>query len=167
MSYPAGTMTVRGMKFDLQVTENGYWITFFQNSRVSSITLEGLEEELRKLTKKAAAKISVPFTVIMSRGYSGPLMPKHGTATGLHSGNGNVLVEWRNGQKGQFDTGYRSSDASYRRLTAEESDEIIRLRKAVSDATSALNEYEHPLRINLKTEVQKALEAAVQEDTSG
>ena len=98
--YDAGEMTIRNIVFPLQVDgESGHWHTTFQGSEISAEGKAALRDTLMTRTAKAAIKVRVPFTTITeTRSLVGTGKIARAVATGVHQGNGNVLIDWGNGK---------------------------------------------------------------------
>jgi len=158
--YPAGTVEVRGQQIPVRVDDRGWWIADWDGSPQHSETKEGLRSKLQTLSKRKAVRVEVPFTTLRYGHVGGPRVC-HGNAVGLHAGNGNLLIEWRDGTKEQ-DT-RRSSRETLRRLTNEEGKEWLDLTEKRRDAVNALENFEKPRRVDLRTATEKAIAEAARE----
>jgi hypothetical protein len=109
--------------------------------------------------------VDVPFTTVRFRRVDGRTVvsTKQGSATGLHSGTGNVLVRYEDGTREQL-TGWKSLDANlFRPLSREDVEEYAALYRAAREASDALARWGKAHEIDLKAEVTGALD----EETSG
>jgi hypothetical protein len=159
MSYPAGEMEVRGQAFQLTVNDGGTWFTEYQGSSVSARTRDELYQNLMKLTKQAAARVAVPFTQMEF--LRGEPVIKHGTITGIHTRNRNLLVEWEDGRKSQLDVHYGKNFAV--RMSPEDEARWIALVKASGEAARQVHDFQAEHAINMQEAAQKALDEAMQE----
>lgn len=153
-----------------EITKNGVTVEVEFDTRTENFSAKvggkdlysdswsGLAAEVDKATKIVRQKISVPFTQV---GYNrGVPVFKEGTATGLHSANGNVLVTWANGNREQMSRSFGYRPDHYRPLSSGQRDELIRLATAYKEAEVALRAFEEEHKIDLKDEVGKALKNA-------
>jgi hypothetical protein len=154
--WPAGTIEVRGTKIPVFVdgTDSPTWYATVGDKEVTGNSKENLRTRAMTETKKAAAKVSVPFTAIRYpwRDKDGQAVP--GEATGIHAGTGKVLIHWpRSGKREQTDGGRYQNEMYFRPLSDEEAAEVIRLHEARREAQEAFAEYTKPRLIALKDAV--------------
>jgi hypothetical protein len=169
--WPAGFITVRGTKIPAYVngTESATWFCEVAGQEIHAGDKEALREAAMLVTKKAAAKVAVPFTAIEypSDGWNGHkdgrVVP--GEVTGIHGSNGNLLVHWpRSGTRKQMDPprGYQN-ETYFRPLSEEEAAEIMRLHEVRKQAQNDFTEYIADKTIKLKEATQAAIDAAAAE----
>lgn len=143
---------VHGQEIAVQVGPGGEWRAEYAGKTLQAPDRQHLLRKLAAEGKKTIVKISVPFTMI-----SGPSV-RHGTVYGRHAGNGNLLVKWDGGEMGQI--GKMSYNQVFtRRLDAEQTDRMIRLRRALRTAQEELSEFERKVRIDLGKAVEDAAAA--------
>jgi hypothetical protein len=156
MSYPAGKLTVRGQQIEIFTNDDGSWLAFYGGARdrITAETRDGLYKALMRATKQDATKVSVPFVQVGQPWSSSRIIVKRGTATGLHSGNKNVLVTWSDGGKEQLDR-YGSTAILDGDTDTNEWRRLFDVKQAAEIALSAF-EAEH--KLNLKEVVQAELD---------
>lgn len=160
---------------DLEMIKNGVTVSVRVNTTSGKFnatvgddhlvaeTWAGMEKAVDHATKKVSKSVSVPFTsVTLTQGYgvdTGRLIRKvkHGTATGLHSGTGNILAKWDDtGEKFQL-TGWNDGGRRFRPLSPDEITEYTQLAMAASQASEDLRNWETGHEIDLKKLVIKTL----------
>lgn len=155
-------LVVRHHEYEVHVSTSGDFQTTVGATTLTSPTYSGLKDKLLDLTAKAAVTVHVPF-VLMTGGGMVNREPARGVVTGIHGGNGNLMVSWSTGwqagQKTQWTPNY--GDVIFTDATAEEVEQWRALRKASSDAQNALNQFEHDRKIQLKELAVKAVAEAV------
>jgi hypothetical protein len=154
--WPAGHIEVRGTKVPVFVdgTEHGSWYCTIGSTELTGPTKEALRTRAMTATKKAAAKVSIPFTAISYpyRGRDGRVVP--GEATGIHAGTGKILIHWpRSGRREQTDGGRYQNETYFRPLDDEEAAMIIRLHEARRKAQEDFETYIADRKIGLKDAV--------------
>jgi hypothetical protein len=159
---------VRGTKYQVHVTEGGDWCAQVGKENIRSSTRVGLRDKLRELSAKASVTIAVPFTWLNDNGggREGPRTSR-GLVTGVHAGNGNLMVTWttgwRAGRKAQWEPNYQDvifdGDA-----TDEDIERWAALRKAKNDATCALELFEQEHKIYIRDKAVVAVQEAVNAD---
>jgi hypothetical protein len=154
--YPAGVMTVRGRKFEVLATDASTWRAYLNGNRIEAADREKLKAKLMSATKIAAQSVSVPFIRRATSRYAHGRDIRRGTATGVHSGNGNLLVTWDNGDKEQFTPQY---GVTVLRPDADPG-EWQRLVDAQRDAEKALATFESEHRLDLGKMVRAEMEKA-------
>lgn len=114
-------------------------------------------EGLVKKAKLVKTSFELPFTNITDDGVL------HGTITGIHAGNGNLLVKWDGGKAEQVPS-YSSYGRGYvSRLNTDETDEARRLVQARNQAVRALDAFIDARRIpSLKKAAMEAQAKAVE-----
>jgi hypothetical protein len=122
---------------------------------ITSQTWEGLYKSAMTATKRPSIQVSVPVLEYMPR--LGRF--REGVATGLHQGNGKVLVTWK------MSTGRESSEqvdgysGFFRPMTEDEKAEYGRLWNAALAAKNAQAQFEIEHTFSLRSEVSEAIEA--------
>lgn len=158
MSAEVGTITRNGVEIPVQFNQHsGQFSATVGDQSFAEETWEAIGSRIDKATKRVRKVVSVPFVAVANT-YHG-LKFKDGTATGLHSSNGNVLVTWENGDKEQYKQHW-SGDGVYQPLSDVERAELVSLTEAAEKARDALNEFTEPRKIKLKDLVSKALTQA-------
>jgi hypothetical protein len=145
--------------FDLTVDGNGIFTA--RNDQLgdfSSSELAKLKETAKVRASQARTRVSVPFTRLRGNGFAGPWEGRRGVATGIHNGNGSVLVRWTDGTSEQLAAHGRQHICG--KLSAAEEREWVDLQTAADDADRALRAFTSQHFIVLKDEVRKAIEAA-------
>ncbi len=165
------TMAKNGITVEVHVNTvyDGRFEATVGDEQLFSPTWSGLEKLVDRATKRVSKLVNVPFTMIdFSRVKFGShelkTIVKHGSATGLHSSNGHVLVRWdKTGDRSQL-TGWRDGDTPFRRLSQKEIEEYDVLYRASADAERRVREWEESHRIKLKDEVIKTLNQSTAQD---
>jgi len=121
---------------------------------LESETWKGLESKVAKATKRVTKKVAVPFTRVSLGEF------RDGTATGLHSANGNVLVTWSNGTREQMTRTFGYRPETFHPLSDADRSQLVRLRKEFEAARDALDAWEDVHRVDLKEAVNEALNVA-------
>lgn len=151
--YAAGSVEKNGITVPIFVDDAGHW-TAEIGGGVWAANRDQLALKIAAQTKKATAKVSVPFTrATDGTGWGASrIAVADGVATGFHSANGNILVTWtESGTKEQFKGGN-----TMRPLDADQKAEFVRLAKAVQDAQKALREFDDSHKIDLRKAVEEA-----------
>jgi hypothetical protein len=155
---------VRGTKHHVTVDESGDWCATVGKETLRSKTRSGLVDKLRELTAKAAVTIEIPFLLV--NGGSRGDRPARGVVTGIHSGNGNMLIRWTTGwQAGKsqqwspsysdviFDGAIPDEDVEKRSVLAE----------AKRVATAELYDFDRLRTIQLRDLAVAAIDRAVRD----
>jgi len=161
--YDAGTVTKNGVEIYIKVDTFGAWHAQVGDDKLTAPTKDELVKKIERSTKKVAQEVSVPFvSVDVRQNYQTgevSFSAKNGTATGVHSGNGNVLGRWtKDGgtfQRSSYDS---RQDTTFRPLTQAEYDHYKDLYRASVEARRAVDQWEKAHKIDLKAEVLAALE---------
>ena len=152
--YPAGSVEKNGVTVEIFVDGRGNWKADHGGQAMHADTRDKLVEKISRATKQTTVKIALPFVQAedKNRAYATPgVRFKHGTATGLHSANGNVLVQWDNGTKEQLSHSYNITFFPALDVTLLE--EFERLTVAKHAAARAHREFLAKYEINLKDTV--------------
>lgn len=159
MSYEAGSITVKGVKYQVSVDEDGTWSAYVNNgnTRVTGATKEALAKAVSRETRKAVTKVAVPFVQLGGARPEG----RRGVATGLHSRSGNILVRWSNGTSEQIRSWGNSGTVLTGELTDEEIKNWSRLRSEYTALSRQLFQFENEHKIDLPKAVRQALDKAV------
>lgn len=145
-------LEVRGQSFKVSVSSAGEWWSEFGGRIVRSDTRDGLYKALMRRTKEAEVKLDIPFDMRTDNDRI-----RRGTVTGLHAGNGNLLIHWENGQSTQESRPGTTS----RPLTADERATWRRLITESAAARMALSEFERANRLDLLAAAKAAVAQTV------
>jgi hypothetical protein len=148
------TLDIRGQKVPVGVSSHGIFSAGIAGKNYSSATLDGLRASLLEASRKAAARVAVPFT---ATAYGDRLWD--GTATGIHATTGKVLYRDSRGKNGQLEP----YNTVYRPLTEQEKAEYAGLNAALREAQEAMNDWRETRSFRVGTAVQEAVEAASRE----
>lgn len=161
---------VRGTSYPVTVDEAGRWHTIVGSERITGDTRAELQDKLRELSAKAAVRVEIPFVLMTAGG--GIRREGDGTArgivTGIHAGNGNMLVDWKTGwqagQKTQWTPSY--SDVIFEGdISADDVRHWRQLKRELQEATRELSDFEQPRKIQLRDRVVVAIKEAVERDS--
>lgn len=167
--HSAGTITANGVSVPIFVTDQGDWTAAHAGRELRYESREKLEAAIKRLTKTTTTPVAVDFVRIEKRGDQG-IVRTRGTATGIHSGNGNVLVVWhtRHGgdQKDQTKPagGWHSTTADFGDVSDEVLAEYRDLVIAKAQAEAAERAFVDKHKIDLKDEVLKAIKGAAESE---
>lgn len=168
-SYPAGTITGKDEKiYEIFVTDTGAWKATVGTKELYLDSRAALKAEIEKLTKRAVAKVDVPFTKVSRAAdwQGGAIRFTEGTATGIHSANGNVLATFdRRGstmkeQITESGVDSRTSGTFFVRLEDEERETLRQLVVNKRAADKAYRQFLDEYGLELKTAVTQALDNA-------
>jgi len=166
--YDAGTVTKNGIEVPVKVDTDGQWRAQVGEDQLIAATKAELVKKIDRVTKKVSQTVSIPFTSVqLSQRHDGRVnrQVRQGVATGIHSGNSNILVLWTdNGERAQVDRWSNGGRDKFVPLTPDEADEYTRLYVAQVKAQRAVSEWEQAHKINLRQEVTAALEAAASKE---
>ena len=119
----------------------------------SGSTLQDAKDKLGKAILARRKRFDVPFTIV---GNDGTI--RNGSITGLHAGNGNMLVAFEDGEKGQFTQGY--SQTVFPRLSRHDAQHVAMVRKAeMQAAATARTEVK---RLQGQWDLAKAVKAEIE-----
>lgn len=140
------TVEIRGRKIDVHIDGSGEFSAEYNGQELTAANLPVLHEKLERAVK--SAKVSIPFIQ-----WDGEKL-KRGEATGIHYGNGNLLIKWK-GEKG-IEQVYGMRDA----LEPEHFNAYSLLCDAVEIAEKRRKEFEQKYGFDdLKERVKEALTA--------
>lgn len=160
------SMTKNGIDVEVRVnTVSGNFEATVGDERLAAPTWTELGKLIDKATKRVAKTVNIPFTwldpqVKYTTGEIIAMRPANGTATGLHSGNGNVLTQIK-GQLVQLSRYERSQGEFYRPLTQAEVDTYRRLLADAQAASRAVRDWQNERKIDLHELVVKTLNEGV------
>jgi hypothetical protein len=166
---PVHPIEVRGTTYHVKVDASGTWFADAGGSTVTAPTKDALAIKLRQLTAEAAVTVEIPF-VLLASGSGGKNGPARGVITGIHAGNGNLLVSWATGwqagKKAQWTPGYNDLilAGSTSEETIEQWQELDRVKR---EASKKLYEFEMARKINLKDLAVAAIKKAVTDGSEG
>lgn len=148
------TLTVRNEDFDVFVDEYGQFHTDCKGQPLVSDTLDKLKERLTVAVRKAAVKLAIPVTRLVSK--YGKTFYEAGVLTGIHAGTSRVLYRGEISGPEQIE-GYVAG--VFQPLSPEQIADHTKLRQASADAQRALGEWEEAYRLNPRKAVTEAIEA--------
>lgn len=159
LGYSVGSITENGIKVEIFVDDHGTWKAAHEGRELRGDTREKLRETIKKSTKRTTRKVDVPFTFVSKQG-TGGIKFWRGTATGVHSGNGNVLYTriMRGTEIREQFTGRTTSDVTLGAVTDDVLKLYHQLVKEKAAADDALRTFEKAHTISIKDAVTKALD---------
>lgn len=162
------TVPIRGEDIPVEVSTNiskdaatASFKAQVNGKHISSETLEGLRGKLLNETKRAAVKVSIPFSMVgkahdrygMPRG---PMTVLHGVITGIHQGTYKPLVRWdANGKSEQLDR----AGTVFKPLDKETADRLLALRAQNVEIERQISELESANRLDPRKAVEEAIDA--------
>lgn len=154
------SIEVRNEFFDVHIDARGRFIAEYKGKRLYDDTRQGLYEQLVKTTKKAAVKVSIPYSYLTAVGGHGankydPVI-KDGVATGVHQGTGKLLVK-ENGVSKQRETW---GPTTYRPLTGQEAAERIKLQSEFDALKKKIQGFDAEHGIDVRDLVSQAVDEA-------
>lgn len=161
MNYPAGKLTVRGQDFEIFTDDQGRWVAYIDSSPILADSRDKLRDALMKATKQAATKVAVPFIRVTTR-QGREVRIDHGTATGIHSANGNVLARF--GERGSEQLTHGWGNVTYLR-EGTDMDRWRELSDAARAANAAFSAFVAEHKIELSQAVQAELNKVMGEDS--
>lgn len=157
---PGSGVEVRGTKYPVYADARGTLGSVMAGTEYVGSTMETLRNYMMADSRRKQVKVSVPFSHLHTSTYGDRASVKHGEATGIHSGSGNVLIRWRDGKTEQAG-GYSSTYVQP--LDADESAEYIRLQKAKAAANKAFTEFEEAHKLQCRNGHSTGLQNVVRE----
>jgi hypothetical protein len=154
---------VRGTKHQVTVDEGGDWIAAVGSEILRSKTRSGLVDKIRELSAKAAVAIEIPFLLVNDGMHKGIA---RGVVTGIHAGNGNMLVRWitgwQAGKQMQWTPSY--TDVIFDgAIPDEDVEKRHELAEAKRVATRDLYEFDRLRAIQLRDLAVAAIDRAVRD----
>jgi hypothetical protein len=153
MMYEAGTIRVSGHDWPIYVDGDGKWYSKIKGefTEPGAISREELPRIISRRIRAATAKTEVRFWGYNRHEFSKGI--RAGTVTGVHAGNGNLLVQWDDGGKDQL-----SFMSSWTMLEPGADPERWEwLRKERDRTDRELYAYEQDHRIDLRAKTREAL----------
>ncbi len=148
-------ITVNGVSYSVFVDHDGTFRTV--DKQGDAITGKSLSE-LKTKIKRFVGTLNIPFTNVTTMDDDdNKLTFTDGVVIGVHSGNGNMIIDWGNGRREQARSYYGSS--YLRHLESEERDELQRLYTAKIAAETAYDEYLRKLVFQLPSKEEQYGEA--------
>lgn len=141
---------IRGQDVDIEIYDNGEFGAEVEGQQIHDKSLDGLVERLNRAMRQTSVKVAIRFV----RWYEGKL--KHGTITGIHASNRNLLVKWE-GQKG-VDQEYTWSQSEYLALSNDEEETFVHLCVAHDRAQDAVAAFIKAHRFDGVKAVKDAIE---------
>lgn len=167
--FPAGDITANGVTVPITVNDRGSWQAEYAGKNLSYETRDKLEASLKRLTKSAAVQVEV--SVVSVEKHLGGTRFVRGTLTGIHGGNGNVLVTWHHsGRRGDVkeQIGYSYGGARGRYFGGDVTDEQLKaysdLVEAERAAVAAVRKAEDRYEIK---DVKKAVQSVIDSVSGG
>jgi hypothetical protein len=168
MNYPAGRIGGKdGNDYPIFVDDNGHFLADVAGKHLYKGTRDELRQEIEKLTKRAVAKVDVPFTKVTKAPdwQGGAMHIVQGKATGIHGANDNILATFvRRGSemKEQITDGNtRAYDGVYfKPLAAEEAASLRQIWANKLAADKAYREFLKEYGLDLRDAVLAALDNA-------
>lgn len=155
MKYAAGSIEKNGVEVDLFVDDEGRWLAEVAGKNLVFPARDKLVDAIGRATKRVSAKVEIAFFKVTS--HNGNVRIREGVATGIHSGNGNLLVTWKSGNvKEQIRTGF-ADDFFSERVHAEQCAKLLREKM---EADHRYLQHSRQFRISLDDEVKKGLDDA-------
>lgn len=155
--YPVGSVTKNGVTVEIRVDDHGAWKAQIGRDYLRHDSRDKLVGAIDRATKKLAKQVRVPFSRVATSQSTGEIRVKHGAVTGLHAGNGNLLVIWADGKKEQMSKEYGHEDLAP--LSPEEIKTLAELTRAVAQARNAREQFVGARGVRLRELTEKALEA--------
>lgn len=156
-TYAAGQVESHGRTVPIFVDDYGRWLATVDNMSLATSARDTLVKKINTLTRRTARKVAVRFTRLEPSASGWRV--RYGVAYGIHSGTGNVLVQWDNGVKEQLRPGPNFGPD----LKVEQADRWASLAQANAEAAQRLGGFEREIRggysWSLKTAVTQALDA--------
>lgn len=157
-------MTKSGIEIPVRVnTMTGNFEATVGDEHLSAPTWAELSKQVERAAKRVTKSVAIPFTRLnprVDRDGKAKLNAAHGTATGLHSENGNVLTRV-NGSAVQLTKYERRQGEFYRPLTGRDGEEYRRLLEEAHRANQAVREWQKRNELDLFELVPQALNEAV------
>lgn len=155
--YPVGSVTRNGVTVEMRVDDTGTWKADIGRDYLRYDTRDKLVGGIDRVTKKLAKQVRVPFSRVAASQSTGEIRVKHGAVTGVHAGNGNLMVTWADGKKEQMAREYGHEDLAP--LSPGEIKTLAELTKAATQARNAREEFVGARSIRLRDLTEKALES--------
>jgi hypothetical protein len=147
------TIEIRGIKIEIWVDSTGQFFADVDDERYAAPTLELLKKKLNDATRAKQKNVSIPF-VYWYEGWDDEGRIVRGVATGIHVGNGNLLVKLKGDDRSEQLSNYRRDEAKF---DPKHADELMSLWKAKKAASKAIETFTKAHSINLKDLVMKAI----------
>ncbi len=156
MSMDVGKMDVRGTEVEVTVDEHGIFHATLGQASFAAETYKSLHERLITASRRAAVKVSVPFTtLIRDRLSDSKHVIRNGTATGIHATTREILVRWDDGSAGKL-RGY-SYDVM-ERLDADETATLASMITASDEARDSLLAFMAARKLSIHRVITEAQE---------
>jgi hypothetical protein len=145
-------LKVRDKTYTVDIFNNGEFYTKVANGQqVTALTLEVLKKKLTQMTRRS---IDVKFC----RYQDGKIL--HGTITGKHASNNSFLVRIDGVNGVSQEQSWSASSSAYMDLTEKDEAVLIDIHKRLDSVTRELEIFEDGHEIDMRAEVNKALETA-------
>lgn len=149
------TVKAGGREFPVQIDGQG---KFVANLGMEGIVTAATYDDLVKKARKTKTPFELPFTTVEG---------KHGTVTGIHATNQNLLVRWEDGKTEQL--AYYAGRDYLARLDDDATEMVKQLNQERTRAVDALEKFKaaHKLEGGLRNAVEKAQADAAAETGTG
>lgn len=144
-------LDVRGQKFSVAVSDRGWFTVRLDGHEVSAETLQELYSKLNIATRRR--KLDIHFCKLSS---DGGVLP--GIVTGVHGGNGNLLVHWSNAKRAVQETAWWETREP--RVHPLNFDEIAQWHQLCLDrkaAEKAIADFLEPRKLDLRELAEGAM----------
>lgn len=158
--YPAGEVTKNGITVPLTVDNYGAWTADLAGTRLVADTRDKLVTKIAALTRVVVGEVEIPFSIVSMGTHSVGPSVRNGTATGFHSGNGNILATMAHPRRGATREQLQRNLAYSKPLDEQESAEFIELAHASADARAALTKFVADRRVDIAKAIRDALDKA-------
>jgi len=159
--YTAGEIKTHGVTVPITVDDHGTWEATHAGNRLRADSRDQLATMIARATKQTTRRVSVPFVRVTRKGTSG-ITVRRGTATGVHSANGNILVTWVIRGKEAREQLSRYWGDTQKEFFGDVSDDVLteyhRLVIAEATARVAQREFSDKHKIQLHDLVTEALD---------
>jgi hypothetical protein len=152
---PKLTIDAHKQSFDVDVNGRGQFHTEVSGATIYADTLAGLQTKVSQLMSRAKIKIDIPVTVLKGDELIDAVI------TGRNIRTRDVLAKRLDtGRAVEINRGYSNSDETFQRLTAAQKQELLALRKAVTEAEAAYEKFTAPLVVKVDQVVNAAINEA-------
>lgn len=150
------TFIINDQSYDISVDNAGTFIATVANEVLTAKTLNELRDKVKRAAKQKAVRMEIKF----ERWDEGRLVT--GIATGLHAGNGNLLVKVADGKTEQEWPSSYATDKYLRFQDENTRKRYVELKTAIKDFEREAENIEKKCSFNPLDEVKKNLRKAGQ-----
>ena len=158
-----GTLNIRGDQIFVYVStdsdEDVVFTATLNEVCFQDRSLKGLKARLHKASERSVLSYPVSFFMMTDADEFKDMPPRFGQVYSIHAGNGNALVEWGDGSKGQMTVCYRASTrVHYLRgdVTPEQLKYLDALKVSMRAERRAYEEFRDKLSIDLRESVEES-----------